>query len=545
MLRAERVGTLNKQLKWVQHQVKNSAISLEFRLRQVMDVMVKESVYSVVDGIEAEFMGLQQEVNDLMDGLERHVMMGELAAATYKPRYQDHEVKTILKRLFRDLDGIKQPQTFRAKVDISALHHATSNLESNAIKYCAKGSKPDKLVAMYKNSMKVPIPSAKDAEILTGLGIGDSIPASNEDDAEKSSRFDAVLHIAVRNLLDPMDHSKLNALHIRGELYTIFNEGVRVAGERHAAKSVGDGLALTKSVVESLYGSLWLELDLRDNSITFNIAVPILLAQAPSSAHFKSGVGIIAVDDCATQRLMLTVYCKKMGIPFEILGESQEDFSNICGKSERFMQQNGVQQIIVVLDQNLSEDPYVRGTDLAKILRSDLRQGKLKDGQLTIFIRSGNTMTDDIREYLRYADGYLEKNDSYTVLRTKLLTHLTAATQMQESEEPEEDEMLQDMELRAIQDMKAVISKGVQKWVDRTPESLISEWSSAEKEIHSIKGSIKGLEGLMCEEEPDGIEILARVATEIDKLRSHDLSPAAVESMFKTLQEVLVWFTIE
>ena len=91
LLRAERVRTLNKQLKWVstqytlytastscslhiavhiqyikcvfvqvQHQVKNSALALDFRLQQVMQVMREEQVYAVVDGVEAEFQGLQK-----------------------------------------------------------------------------------------------------------------------------------------------------------------------------------------------------------------------------------------------------------------------------------------------------------------------------------------------------------------------------------------------------------------------------------------------------------------------------------------------------
>jgi len=47
MVRAAHVNTLNNQLKWVQHQVKNSALALEFRLHQVLDVMVQEQVYAV------------------------------------------------------------------------------------------------------------------------------------------------------------------------------------------------------------------------------------------------------------------------------------------------------------------------------------------------------------------------------------------------------------------------------------------------------------------------------------------------------------------
>ena len=75
-----------------------------------------------------------------MESLERHVMLGELAAGTYIPRFEEHEPAFVLGRLWRNCAGLDESEMFRARFDVHALHHASSNLESNAEKYCADGS---------------------------------------------------------------------------------------------------------------------------------------------------------------------------------------------------------------------------------------------------------------------------------------------------------------------------------------------------------------------------------------------------------------------
>jgi len=217
MVRAAHVNTLNNQLKWVQHQVKNSALALEFRLHQVLDVMVQEQVYAVVDGIEVQFAALQNEVDNLTKSLDDHVKLGEIASGQYVPRYPEHSAKDILRQLFRELDDVEVNCMFRARVDIDTLHHATSNLESNANKYkrISPESKVVKTVRMCKNVH--PAPSAFDAVVVQGLQIGDRVPTG----PEQGATIMALLHIAVSNEVTPDDFEMLKALHSKLRLHSL------------------------------------------------------------------------------------------------------------------------------------------------------------------------------------------------------------------------------------------------------------------------------------------------------------------------------------
>ena len=317
MLRAERVKTLNKQLKWVQHQVKNSALALDFRLRQVITVLAKEEVYAVVDGVEAEFDALQKEVHTLVHSLEEHVMLGEMASGCYLPRFNEHGVRSMLGRIFRNLDEVDVSHMFRARVDINALHHATSNLESNADKYCACETKVVKAVRMHRSSP--PAPTAHDTIVTQGIQIGDPIPTG----PEEGLIILAVLHVAVSNVVTSEDFDRMLQLQNQGGLHSLFEEGLRIAKERHASSSAGDGLALTKSVCESLFATLWVHLEAETRTIYFHITVPVLFPAVAPSAGMPAGVGILAIDDCGTQRMMLKVYLKNSRYRFKSLAIHQ------------------------------------------------------------------------------------------------------------------------------------------------------------------------------------------------------------------------------
>jgi len=525
MLRAERVRTLNKQLKWVQHQVKNSALALDFRLRQVIDVLSKEEVYAVVDGVEAEFNALQKEVNSLMHSLEKHVMLGEMASGCYLPRFQEHDVPSILGQVFRRLDEVDDSQVFRARLDIYALHHATSNLESNADKYSAPQTKVVKVVRMYK--CLPPTPVAQDTIVVQGLQIGDRIPAGPDEGAI----ILAMLHVSVSNTVVPDDFARLMKMQNQGGVHSLFDEGMRIAGERHAASSAGEGLALTKSVCASLFGTLWVKLDVETRTIYFHITVPALFPAVDASAHMQSGVGVLAIDDCPTQRMMLTVYLKKLGAPFQVLGDKPEHYTDICGIADGFIQRHGGVTLVAILDQNLMEDPVVLGTQLAGQLRDHCRPQ-----DLVTLIRSGNTMTDDIKLYLTEADGFLEKNDSFPVLRSKIIAQLAILAEHQDTGcvDGEEDMSIEDMEAEAVKEMKNGLLEAIEDWL--TIEH-IEVWETSQKQLHSMKGSIKGIEGMMGDTPLPGQEKFGEIVDKIDVTRK-DFSLASHEEQTKMLDDI-------
>jgi len=524
MLRAERVRTLNKQLKWVQHQVKNSALALDFRLKQVIAVLAKEEVYAVVDGVEAEFNALQKEVNSLMQSLEKHVMLGEMASGCYLPRFQEHDVPSILGQVFRRLDEVDDSQVFRARLDIYALHHATSNLESNADKYSAPQTKVVKVVRMYK--CLPPTPVAQDTIVVQGLQIGDRIPAGPDEGAI----ILAMLHVSVSNTVVPDDFARLMKMQNQGGVHSLFDEGMRIAGERHAASSAGEGLALTKSVCASLFGTLWVKLDVETRTIGFHITVPALFPAVDPCQNMQAGVGVLAIDDCPTQRMMLTIYLKKLKAPFQVLGEAPAHYTDICEIANSFVQRHGGVKLVAILDQNLGEDPLVLGTELSR----RLRQNCIAQDLVTL-IRSGNTMSDDIKLYLQEADGFLEKNDSFPTLRSKIIAQLaTLAAHSKSGGDAEEEMSIEDMEAEAVKEMKAGLLAAIETWLGI---EHAAHWESSQKELHSIKGSIKGIEGMMGVQPPPGRYEFGQIVNKIDAV-VRGFASSSEESQTLMLEEI-------
>ena len=476
--------------------MKNSALALEFRLHQVLDVMVQEQVYAVVDGIEVQFAALQHEVENLTKSLDDHVKLGEIASGQYVPRYPEHSAKDILRQLFRELEGVEVNCMFRARVDIDALHHATSNLELNANKY-KRDSPQSKVVKAVRMCKDVhPAPSAFDAVVTQGLQIGDQVPTG----PEQGATIMALLHIVVSNEVTPDDFEMLKALHSKRRLHSLCEAGIRVAGERHASSSAGEGLALTKSVCESLFATFWVKLDTDAKTIHFNITVPVLFVTSKDSDSMPSGTGIIAVDDCSTQRLGLRMYLRKMQVPYQILGEFSSHFDEICDIASNFASQPAVTKLVVILDQNLSANPLILGTQLADRLRECRCQFDINT--LVILIRSANTMTDDLKLYLQHADGFLEKSDSFSAIRSKIISHLHVLAEHEGSRDKDGDDKanpcsMEDLGPVATQ-MQAVILKDAE---DLLLMNQSNQWGTVEarKQLHSLKGSIKCFLGVLAD----------------------------------------------
>ena len=394
-------------------------------------------------------------------------------------------------------------------------------------------------VMMYTNQALVPAPISSDSVVVEGSQIGDSVNSASD----KSMPALGLIYVSCTNQLDPADCKKLADLHRAGELASLFKEGVRAAGERHAAKSAGDGLALTKSVIEALQGSLWVHLDEDCQTICFSTTVPLLLPIVSNSELFRSGVGVMAVDDCATQRMMLQVYLKKLGVPYQVLGADPDHYSNICKYAKEFVSLNGGVQLMVILDQHLSEDPVIFGIDLADQLAANFNKW-----ELFTFIRSGNTMTDDIKLYLKHADGFLEKNDSFTTLRSKLLTQLMVRTDLDKgSQNPTTQNMtIEDMEVQTIRKLKETITKGIEKWMCEESDVQLGRWDAAQAELHLLKGGIKGLEGMLSENRPTDFHILATVTTQIDLVRKKMVSTEGDNRriLLSTLTEPMLGLTM-
>ena len=172
---------------------------------------------------------------------------------------------------------------------------------------------------------------------------------------------------------------------------------------------------------------------------------------------------------------------------------------------------------MVIIDQNLGENPLVLGTHLAKRLREHC----LPETLVTL-IRSGNSMTEDIKLYLEDADGLVEKNDSYPVLRTKVITQLTilAEQHIPESIRLIEDVDIEEMEARALKEMKAGL---IQDIVTCLSMDHHKQWESSQKQLHLMKGSIKGLQGMMADspDPPPNSEKFNGVVVEIDNIRAN------------------------
>ena len=262
---------------------------------------------------------------------------------------------------------------------------------------------------MYTDQALVPAPDQDAVVAVAGKQIGEKCGVDH-------TAALGLLHVACSNKISADECNKLVAMDKQDDLHSLFQEGVRAAGKRHAAKSLGGTLALAKRIVEALQGSLWVQLDHHTQSICFNITVPVLLPVDMRNEIFRTvGVGVLAIEDCPTQRKLLETYLKKLRVPHTVLGAQIEHFENICEHAKEFVQLNDGLRLIVILDQNLNENPLILGTDLAQQLK-----GAFAKADLITLIRSGNTLADDIELYMRHTDGIIEKTDSFPTLRSKL-----------------------------------------------------------------------------------------------------------------------------
>jgi len=276
-------------------------------------------------------------------------------------------------------------------------------------------------------------------------------------------------------------------------------------------------------------------------TIYFHINVPALLPAIDPSAHMPSGVGVLAIDDCPTQRMMLTVYLKKLGAPFQVLGDKEDHYTDICSIADGFIHRHGGVKLVAILDQNLCEEPIILGTQLSQQLREHC-----KPTNLVTLIRSGNTMTDDIKLYLEHSDGFLEKNDSFPVLRSKIVAQLAILNEHQNcgDVDAEDDVSIEDMEALAVKEMKSGLMSAIEDWLVIEHSD---EWETSQKQLHSMKGSIKGIEGMMGDNPPPGEEHFGETVLKIDSIRSGFAAASEqeqvtmLEDVQTSLMELAVW----
>ncbi|MBU62573.1 MAG: hypothetical protein CMI26_08730 [Opitutae bacterium] len=483
--------TLQTHLKWVQHEVKNSALAMQARvgvLKHLISGLPEYAQASMVDDVA----GIQVEVDTLLRGLNDHVVLGCLASGTYSVQWSECRQHELLSKLLRHLGPTATTnESQRLEVhglcdcmaDPHALKHATYNLESNALKYGVRESlRVCAWIASDKDTWrsdaaKMGLPSAVQYTLLHPEetvvdNIGEMTPGTlvNSDSASKlyfDTSVKGMLCLCFGNeVLDTGGSSgsgeqrrKFMEMARNGRLHELFEEGVRAAGEHNSLQSSGDGLALTRAVIEALMGSLHVSVfDSSNNNerLFFQVrcVVPVLCVegsqQQQQQQKQQGGHGggdddeddvlpentcIVALDDCKMQRMLLKSCLKKMGSSFLVLGDQQEHMTrpveNMLHQAQQV--QPSLSTIICILDQNLGADTPL-GTDISQTLRTALIEDKrlraALSGGLHTFIRSANTQRDDVEMYLRHADGVVHKDVSWQNLRRQLVRRVRSGTQL-------------------------------------------------------------------------------------------------------------------
>ncbi|MAT60198.1 MAG: hypothetical protein CMH41_00840, partial [Micrococcales bacterium] len=473
--------TLQTHLKWVQHEVKNSALAMQARvgvLEHLISGLPEYAQESMVDDVA----GIQVEVDTLLRGLNDHVVLGCLASCTYSVQWSECRQHELLSKLLRHLGPTTTTnESQRLEVhglcdcmaDPHALKHATYNLESNALKYGVRESlRVCAWIACDKDTWrsdaaKMGLPSAAQYTLLHPEetvvdNIGGMTPGTlvNSDSASKlyfDTSVKGMLCMCFGNeVLDTGGSSgeqtrKFKEMAHNGRLHELFKEGVRVAGEHNSLQSSGDGLSLTRAVIEALMGALHVSVFGNKNTerLFFQVrcVVPVLCVEGSQQQQqqgdhdggdddvLPENTCIVALDDCKMQRMLLKSCLKKMGSSFLVLGDQQEHMTrpveNMLHKAQQV--QPSVSTIICILDQNLGADVPL-GTDIAQTLCTALIEDKrlraALSGGLHTFIRSANTQRDDVEMYLRHADGVVHKDVSWRNLRRQLVRRVRSRTQL-------------------------------------------------------------------------------------------------------------------
>lgn len=99
-----RTNTLQTHLKWVQHEVKNSALAMKVRV-DVLEHLVCGLPDYAQESVRDDMIGIRNEVDTLLCGLNDHVVLGCLASDTYIAQWNEQRANGLITKLLRHFNG--------------------------------------------------------------------------------------------------------------------------------------------------------------------------------------------------------------------------------------------------------------------------------------------------------------------------------------------------------------------------------------------------------------------------------------------------------
>lgn len=261
-------ATLQTHIKWVQHEVKNSALSLQARI-QLIQHLISGFPPGLADyaqhSLRDDVIGLESEVNTLLNGVQDQVVFGCLASGTYIAQWLDVKTDDIVAKLLRHADQVNAQDKYTlechgfsrhgiCRLDTHALKHATYNFESNAFKYGVVGTlrvcmwMTDSKESWNESSSRFSRPSElrykpvchkeDHHEVCVVDNIGDmtpgsAVPLNGAARLYEDTHVSHMLCISFTNEVMPEQIPTLCALIAAGKLGHLFNDGVRSAWSRH------------------------------------------------------------------------------------------------------------------------------------------------------------------------------------------------------------------------------------------------------------------------------------------------------------------------
>lgn len=420
------ISALEQQLRWIQHEVKNSVLAFDQLLEQFKALPLQELPPFVLDAFDPIFDQMRREVTQFKATLDKHVLLGQLASETYAVTFsKEFSADEIRQSLFRAVTNHDTIDLQSMRLDLNVLHHAASNLESNTHKYADSTRNIVKVAKVYTKS--VPVPTDSDIVICQGVAMGERLLSG----IEEGEMVHTMLHLSLSNYVLPDEYDKLKKMADVGTLSNLFDNGFRIAGEKCMSTSAGDGLALVQRVSEALMCTLWVALSV-DHQITFSMNVPCLLPNYDPEARFNPHTLMAAIDDSKLMRSFYTKTLKKMNVPQKILGDSFSHYQEFPEVILKFIDEYTVQMnvqthmvtMMIILDQNLDND--FLGTNLVKDLKSHLKslfEGREETMPRVITcICSANTSAEDVRLYMECADGVIPKGDNWKTIKQIMLS---------------------------------------------------------------------------------------------------------------------------
>lgn len=476
-------ATLQTHIKWVQHEVKNSALSLQARV-EVMQHLISGLPPGLADyaqeGMRNDMRGIEIEVGTLLNGVKDQVVLGCLASGTYHVQWTQCDAHELVDKLLRHFGTASDKHRSveyhgfspRFMLDVHALKHVTHNLESNALKYGVRDSTrvcmwmTDNTETWKQDAMRSCQPSHLRYTMIQGevcvvdacenMAPGSSVPSNSEGKLYHDAYVCNMLCISFCNEVLPSQIEGLLQLINAGRLQDLFKEGVRTAGKVRSHESEGDGLALTRTTVAALHGALYVSMymDNYDKSnVLFHVrcVVPVLSAEGMLAGHsyhdehneLPNNICIVAMDDCKMQRAILKRFLGKIGSTHLVLGDQEahilDPVKEILRAAIRALP--SATTVVCILDQNLGRIESTGidaplGTHIAETLRDAIRDesnsdiaSTLVDG-LHIFIRSANDDCASVKEYMKVADGVIGKQTQWKQIKCQIARRLRSESQV-------------------------------------------------------------------------------------------------------------------